>query len=438
MTEPRFRDLVRELLDENPFALRPFLKVAGLRFTDEVPTMAMTCRARPELLVNLGFATEHCGADAEVKAVLVHEFLHIILRHTEERGPITPAEHLATDAVINAIIHRQLGSEASAMMSRYYAKSEGLMRLLRPPRPDEIAADGDRVQEAWRALYEGKLIVDDIRELVESMSSGRQGAWRMGGIDIGVLLGNHSELDESLPEALCELVRKSMRSMNGEGIWRSPKDRGVGAFARGTEVGGVPTELRAWEGRALQLLRKHLTPDRKARSRELGSLPSVMPVLSARDRRAFSRALWSPILPLAVWELSVPRPAGSAQVYLDVSGSMGAEMPLLIGLLGRVRAWIRMPFWAFSDEVKPARIVRGRLLTETTGGTSLSSVLAHIAATRPGAAVIVTDGYIERVDPALVAAARGARIHALVTRGGSTLELERAHIPYTQLEEVPK
>ena len=114
MTEPRFRDLVRELLDENPFALRPFLKVAGLRFTDEVPTMAVTCRASPELLVNLGFATEHCEADVEVKAVLVHEFLHIILRHTEERGPITPAEHLATDAVINAIIHRQRRHAAQA------------------------------------------------------------------------------------------------------------------------------------------------------------------------------------------------------------------------------------------------------------------------------------------------------------------------------------
>ena len=56
----------------------------------------------------------------------------------------------------------------------------------------------------------------------------------------------------------------------------------------------------------------------------------------------------------------------------------------------------------------------------------------------PGAVVIITDGYIEHVDLALVAAARIAKIHALVTRGGSTLELERACIPYTQLKEVPR
>jgi hypothetical protein len=196
--------------------------------------------------------------------------------------------------------------------------------------------------------------------------------------------------------------------------------------------------MRVWERRTLDVLRRSLTADRDSRRTETMSVRSELPVLGPGDRRAFSRALWSPMLPTSSWELSAERRAGTAQVYLDVSGSMNEVMPLVIGLLNRVRKFIRMPFWAFSDQVVQARIVKGKLLTGTTGGTSLSCVLEHICRTRPAAAVIVTDGYIERVDPSLVLSAGASRIHAIVTRSGSTAELERAHIAYTQLPEVPR
>src|SRR5512143_1999027 len=119
MNEPRFRDLVAELIDENPFAIRAVLRILGIEFTADVPTLAVTCEERPRLLVNLAFVREHCRADTEVKALLCHEFLHVLLRHTEARKPFTPARHLALDAVINSIIHREHGSEYSSMMSRY-------------------------------------------------------------------------------------------------------------------------------------------------------------------------------------------------------------------------------------------------------------------------------------------------------------------------------
>ena len=60
--------------------------------------------------MNLAFVREHCRTDAHVKAVICHEFLHVLLRHTERLTRLTPAEHLAFDAVINAIIHRSAGS----------------------------------------------------------------------------------------------------------------------------------------------------------------------------------------------------------------------------------------------------------------------------------------------------------------------------------------
>ena len=127
MTETRIRAILQELVEDNPFACRAILRVLSVGFTTGVPTLAVTCDERPRLLINLAFVSEHCRTDEHVKAVILHEFLHVLLRHTEEKREITPARHLACDAVINAIIHRQCGEAHSSMMSAYYAAARGVM-----------------------------------------------------------------------------------------------------------------------------------------------------------------------------------------------------------------------------------------------------------------------------------------------------------------------
>jgi len=84
--EPLFRGLVQELIEDNPFAIRAVLRILGLSFTDTVPTLAVTCAERPVLKVNLGFLRAHCASEDHVKAVICHEFLHVLLRHTESGG----------------------------------------------------------------------------------------------------------------------------------------------------------------------------------------------------------------------------------------------------------------------------------------------------------------------------------------------------------------
>jgi hypothetical protein len=116
---------------------------------------------------------------------------------------------------------------------------------------------------------------------------------------------------------------------------------------------------------------------------------------------------------------------------------MYAEMPLIVALLGRLTPYIRRPFWAFSNIVAPARIEQGRLVADTTGGTSMGCVLEHVARTKPRAAIVVTDGYIEALAPAQVAATAGTRLHIIVTRDGHAALLQRAGLPYTQLSRLP-
>ena len=437
MNAEYFHALYQELIEENPFAVRAVLKVLQVEFTETVPTLAVTCETRPRLLVNLAFLKKHCRTDQHVKAVICHEFLHVLLRHTERIAAFSPAEHVAFDAVINAIIHRELGDDYSEFMSRYYAKEKGVRRLLRPPTRTERTPDfGSRspLMRAWVSLYNGLLIADDIadlaRDILDVKTVPSTGTVLIGGHD-------HTEFVGELPEVLQEALDQALKSMNGCGIWRSPKERGVGANAYRAAIPGVSEGVQRWRRETLEVLRRHLVPDPKAVRHDTRPLHFTVPVLSPGDRRATLRALWSPLLPEALWSTEQRLRSGTAQVYLDVSGSMNAEMPLIIGLLARLGRFIHKPLWAFSDVVAKAEIVNGRLLADTTGGTSMACVLEHIAETRPAAAVVVTDGYIETLSPGLLAGVRGTRLHVIVTRDGSPAMLHQAGISYSQLSRLP-
>jgi hypothetical protein len=235
---------------------------------------------------------------------------------------------------------------------------------------------------------------------------------------------------------LTEAIEAALKAMNGSGIFRGPRP-GVGAEAYACRVRPVDPGLTRWRRETCAVLQRHLAPDPRSVARESADRSFLLPVLSTRDRRAALRALWSPFLPDAHWDTVVPTRTGSAQVYLDVSGSMDGEMPLIVALLGRLSRHIRRPFWAFSNVVAPARIEGGQLISDTTGGTSMGCVLEHVARTRPSAAVVVTDGYIETLNRAQVTAVAGTRLHVIVTRDGNPAELKRVGLPYTQLSKVP-
>ena len=453
MTPLLFDALLQELIDENPFAIRAALRILRVEYTTQIATLAVTCELQPRLLVNLDFLAKHAATEAEVKAVVIHEFLHVLLRHTEGRQPLTSARHLAFDAVINAIIHRQYGPGYSSMMSHYYGRCTDLKKLLRPMNSDELQwlkASPNNVPSwarLWESLYDGRLIADDIEELANTVASqmlapsesDSSGPFTLqtGSDQVPDLLGNHADLGQEIDGELAKAVQSALKQMNGHGVWRSPGERGVG----GTLVKALVIEdrspTRRWEARTLALIKKHITPDHQSRARREELWSYRIPVLSPADRRAFLKAQWSAFLPESSWEGQRMRQDGTAQVYLDVSGSMNAEMPLIIGLLNRLGRHIRRPFWAFSDEVSPAVIENSQLRTSTTGGTSMQCVLAHVAKTRPDAAIVITDGYIESISTADVAKTRGSRLHVLLTRDGNANLIARAGLPYTQLEKVP-
>ena len=176
MTPQRFRMLLAELIDENPFAIRAVLKILEVEFTERVSTMAVTREQRPRLLVNLTFVKEHCATDDHVKAVICHEFLHVLLCHTEDKRPLTPARHLAFDAVINAIIHRTLGPSFSSMMGKYHAEVDDIRRILRPMNREEL-----RWTEKFRANFRIGCWLGS-RSTADCWSPTTSSSWRNGSI----------------------------------------------------------------------------------------------------------------------------------------------------------------------------------------------------------------------------------------------------------------
>jgi hypothetical protein len=437
-----FRALLSELIDTDPLCCRAVLSICRIEFTPTVATLCVSLGQPSVLRVNLEFVTRNCETEEHVKALILHEFLHVLLGHTTRFKSMTPAINVALDAVINAIIHRTLSEPYSSMMGRYYGKSRGLLRLLRPmtiaeqktycdfyKRRKELTAV-EREEffflELHSSIYSGRLVSDDILEIARQLQSDTLGELLKQGL---VLLGGHSERGQSLDDLdpdVAARVRHALAPLKGEEIWRDP-DR-----MKPPMLKPVPRQKRvpaAWRAATLPILRRLILPDPKARRHFSTPAPFSLPVLQQADRRGCLRSLWNPIIPEISWNGTRPHAAGSVQIYLDVSGSMNAELRLLVSLLAEFIPWIRTPLWAFSTVVSPARIVQGALQTHSTGGTALACVFEHLGKTRPVKALLITDGFVEQD----AVASFPCQIEALIPHNGTPDVLQKYGFPVHQL-----
>lgn len=439
--------LLLELIDENPLACRAVFSITGLAFSAEIETLCVTLGKPSRLMVNEAFVRDHCRTECHVKALLLHEFLHLLLRHTTRYDRMTPALNVALDAVINAVIHRRLGDAYSGMMAEYYGRAPGVLRWLRPPTAAESSrltelcgmnhhSDADREEllllETHHAIYGDRLVADDVLELCRRIRSDEVEKLLKKGF---ALLGGHQHagrdlLDDLEPEVAAR-VRQSLGAMPGGSFWSDAPERRAGV--RDKKIHARPVIPPSWREMVAPLIKRlmnHRDPGGPVVARPASC---YLPVLNSHDRRGWLRALWNPVIAENEWHGFRNHRQGRVHVYLDASGSMDAAMGLVVRLLWEFHDCIQSPFWAFSGVVEPAVIRQGRLETVSNGVTSFGAVLRHIVATRPEKALVVTDGFTGAVNSHLIRSASFCRIETLITPDGSPDRLRQAGLPVTCL-----
>lgn len=464
-TREKIKAIFYELMRENPMLISSVLSICRIEFTDKVPTLAVTFGKSPILMINDQFIEDVCLTDEHVKALLFHEFLHILLGHCMEE-PKNEGElvinNIAFDAIINAIIHRQFGKSYSSMMSRCYANSSYPLCLLRKPEDSDLKKS--KYSEIWRSLYDDKVVSGDLQEFLRETiskycrvgilgrtSPGDKSAKkdskrgdnhqarpldRTVGRILGKLLGNHSG-SKKIPEEMKKKVEKILNSgVSGLDKITGVKSRGAYDSLDNLLVSESDNRKREWETKIYNILQKFIVFDKSSSLSEKKLSDSIIPVLSYKDRRSFLEILWNPFIPFSTWQLTKPAKRESANVYLDVSGSMKDELSSLVKVLFYLSPYIKKPLWGFSNHVSKAVIKCGKLYTKSTLGTDLVCVMKHIIKTKPPTAIIVTDGIVGQVPKYLLDKALSkTKIAAIISKYGYPNEIKKMGIEYYMIEE---
>jgi hypothetical protein len=435
--EAGFRHIYRELVEENPLACRAVLSICRINFTANTRSLAVTLGRTPELLVNLDFLRTNCHTPSHVRAVLLHEFLHVLLGHTLKWEAISRCQNVALDAIINAIIHRKMGSEYSSMMAGYYKNQKGTLRLLRPMTDDEMARARNQSpqSEGWggggsfyvdldrihAGIYSGTVLADDVLEIAEQLS--RSGS-SFRPEDYKMLLGGH-EIDggralSNLPEEIVLRLKYAAESISSGVL--------TGVFAE--KSSGIKIEpKKELSLKWIQLVEpffRELLVNRRSKRSEVERRDLNVHYPTPEDRRRCVLVQKFPLLCEFRSSQWVKKARGVVNVYLDVSASMDAVLPHLVGLLIHFREDLVWPLWTFSTKVDIANFSNRRLCTSSTGGTRIQCVFDHLSKSKSRKALIISDGYIEA--DAKLSDPGDMDIRSLITPGGSSRSIENLRI----------
>lgn len=440
---------VRQCVPLRHPAFGKLLQLLSIELSHEIPTAAVTVGARSRLLINPDFLKQYCKSEEHLAMLVMHELYHVLLGHTRLYGRPTLAANWAFDCIINAQLCRlHPGVEFTSFFSSL-AATEGPWSLIAPPPgwPDAPRYAPGVLGDVHRRLYDDAgVTTEELFALLDRITI------ELDPEDLRRLLGNHSgesgqgdplQLD---PDLMAEVRRIVAR-------WPMVERRG------GVDDGGQLVSLQddpCPHAAARRAVRKLLY--RAARGAQGGvrqwqtrmqSATSVLP--QARDRRAQLQRFTgnTPLLWQGQMQQPELRDSGQAHVYLDVSGSMAAWLPVLLDAFTDAAALVHWPIFGFSTEVHP--ITREALATghyQSTGGTHIACVAQHLVNAGIQRALIITDGEVQDIPTALLERLRRARprVQLGLIEGGNDgfcrhLGWAVTHLPAldaTTTEPVPK
>lgn len=408
--------LMQRLLKSMPaatFEMETLTRLAGVQITNRIPTAAVECVHRPNLLLNADFVSRHCERDEHLFLLVMHELWHVILSHTALYPRVTLAQNIAFDAIINSGLARQfMGAEYRGFFDKLNPPDKFPHLLLRPPvgwpeapvYPPDVGPPG--TTRILRQLYppQGRRFIrmpfyQEILNLIREDLRSR--GMLMDGVP--VLLGDHDP-DREESGYTSELLKDAAEELKSKmpPIPGLTQPAGFGGRMSDWKIDKASSSREARQAFAW-VLRKTLGNNsaylrRRTRTPiEMMSGNGVLPnpydrLQSARRAMGIQQTLWDQ---KTTRRVRVPEQIVRSFVYIDVSGSMGRVLPSLLHLLLPYVVQGYAEAFQFSTRVTPlsARNLRQNLV-QTTGGTMISCVTQHLLEeqSKVRRVLILTDG----------------------------------------------
>lgn len=248
LTEERSQHIIRDLIHKNPLYMVSFLSTCKIELCDDVGIAKIIIDKNPTIQIDKNFVSKNCTTEEHVQSLIIHEFLHLVFSTSEEKATDEAdmmIKNIAHDAIINAFIHRTLGSEYSSLMSDYYKDSEFPLNILRPPNKNDKDFE---FYDFWTGIYEGKLTVEDVKLFFKSLMRffPIPGASLLFG-----LLGTHSlknSSDKVNGELLKILAEARIKIKDFESI---AKDIGEGLVSGELEIEMTKKEFLNGKGKSI-------------------------------------------------------------------------------------------------------------------------------------------------------------------------------------------
>lgn len=416
--EEKVREAIEELATQDLAAAASVLRVGRIEVCEEGVDTAMLQMERgfSQEKFTIMLNAEFCDRPSrDLQAILLHELLHHVMRHLEDRQ--LGGNHLLCNVVQDAFINRTIyltNPELSEFMAEYYEADQMPTLLLRP----DSAPEEEEDQDLYEHLYQGNLTEQELYDQLAGKVTDSQ-------LRAVQLLGGHGEQGEEESPAI--EIGDATRLMEEIAEQLSRRGRGAG---RETETLKQLKQIeeRRERSEVEAAFRKALTSSlggmAEGEGREQGEIRRVLPPGSLH--RADIYWMLSGVQPL-LWRDHHQDASQGCAVYLDVSGSMQGAIELVYSSCLALERMLGADIYLFSNQVKEIDLDQLKAgLVETSWGTDFNCVAEHLAEQRDiDKAVIFTDGYASMGEPQKeLLAGRGKQLIGVLTPGGNQQSME--------------